>query len=71
MSLWCECKECGGTDEFIMCENKLLDAWVEAYKPKPFIPAVKCLSLKTKKLNIERKASFLTMIIVFLSFISF
>ncbi len=66
MSLWCECKDCGGTDEFIMCENKLLDAWVEAYKPKPFIP-----SLKTKKLSVERKASFLTMIIVFLSFISF
>lgn len=34
MSLWCECPECGGNDQYAICENKLLSAWVQAYGTK-------------------------------------
>jgi hypothetical protein len=32
VSLWCECKDCGGVQEHIVCENKLMDMQVEVWK---------------------------------------
>lgn len=32
MSLWCECKDCGGNDELAMCENALLQAHIAVAK---------------------------------------
>lgn len=34
MSLWCECKNCGGNDELAMCENALLQAHISVAKAK-------------------------------------
>lgn len=38
MSLMCDCVECGGNEHYVICENKLLEAWVQAYGKKSIVP---------------------------------
>lgn len=35
--LYCECKECFGTDDVMFCENKLVQAQIAALKPKTIL----------------------------------
>lgn len=41
MSLWCECIDCGGHQEFIVCENKLMDMQVEVWKSQRWATRLK------------------------------
>lgn len=45
MSLWCECIECEGIDPFIICENKLLEAQVSAWRTQTTLHDLKMASL--------------------------
>jgi hypothetical protein len=41
MSLWCECKDCGGNQEFIVCENKLMAMQVQVWKSRRWATRLK------------------------------
>lgn len=44
MSLWCECKDCGGQHDFIVCENKLMDLQIEVWKSQREVSRLKIVA---------------------------
>ena len=68
MSIYCECVECGGTNEFLMCEHSLMDAWTEAYRPQHLLHGFNSLMDSWNEVPAYRR--ILAELFVFLSFFS-
>jgi len=45
MSLWCDCIECAGNDPFLICENKLMDTQISAWRAQRVLQNLKLASL--------------------------
>ena len=52
MSLWCECIECAGSDPFLVCENKLMDAQISAWRAQRVLQNLKLASFALSSLTL-------------------
>lgn len=63
--LYCECKECFGTDDVMFCENKLVQARIAALKPET--PLETSEPIKSKKGSVLGFFSIVSLFMILIS----